>query len=824
MMSRVGSMKAQTKRIKTHLQHFNNEAYILLKPEINKIEEEFKNDKLENIIAQICENWKETENNLDKMKNEYEDMTANLKEIDTEKTGLETALANYKERIKNLIDENNQQLQDSDQELNNYKNKVICLNEDIKKLQQKNEKLSKIKRMQTDEHLQTTSLENEIRKTKEDMSIMKKYEEQKNICITKLTEENKNLKSLIEEMAKTIEEKSAKILEISSMEDSTILDSTLDFTKNGMNLKLANSLLSSSMFEKTYQEELNENLNQTQTSHNTQDHNNTVIELTNHEDSINNTFTSESELSFQSANNEETRENQPTKPEKTMTINKQEDKDKQDDNKNKPINTTEKDGIAESHNPLEHGAADTNEDLKTQLNMTPIPVKQNQYEDEDNNDKKSEKTTGEQNGEAHSNKNTESLLSPEISVYIPKNLKISPTISKYKNHNIRVQTMTKFEYEITLKLEEVLYDIKVNKEKINGLEKITQCKSKQQKNRKTQIDTKEDNDDILGILCDEILLCKETLSSFGNQIHELEVLTQENILKLESHMKIIPMTQIIEEKQNYNIDTYKSTHLEQGKIMTETEKRNNKTREPESKENHTGNRNKEDRRSKTQPKKVCYFYGDSHLRYLRNILDKKEDFTNQYEIQIQVNPGRGIEYIYNQINQQIKPNNVLVISAGTNDLYKTKFHNIKNILEKMSTLEQRIILITIPPQKDPYINEDIMKLNKKIQNLVNDLPNIETLNINHFVKPEHLALDGIHLSRRAKEWLCDRVVEKIQTSITTNQYKEEKNIHNTEPTQHQHQQQRPHQQQQHQQQWQQQRQYQQQQWQQQQQQQNQQQW
>uniref|UniRef100_A0A8D8ZXQ7 Uncharacterized protein n=1 Tax=Cacopsylla melanoneura TaxID=428564 RepID=A0A8D8ZXQ7_9HEMI len=329
MMSRVGSMKAQTKRIKTHLQHFNNEAYILLKPEINKIEEEFKNDKLENIIAQICENWKETENNLDKMKNEYEDMTANLKEIDTEKTGLETALANYKERIKNLIDENNQQLQDSDQELNNYKNKVICLNEDIKKLQQKNEKLSKIKRMQTDEHLQTTSLENEIRKTKEDMSIMKKYEEQKNICITKLTEENKNLKSLIEEMAKTIEEKSAKILEISSMEDSTILDSTLDFTKNGMNLKLANSLLSSSMFEKTYQEELNENLNQTQTSHNTQDHNNTVIELTNHEDSINNTFTSESELSFQSANNEETRENQPTKPEKTMTIKKQEDKDKQ---------------------------------------------------------------------------------------------------------------------------------------------------------------------------------------------------------------------------------------------------------------------------------------------------------------------------------------------------------------------------------------------------------------------------------------------------------------------------------------------------------------
>uniref|UniRef100_A0A8D8ZXC7 Uncharacterized protein n=1 Tax=Cacopsylla melanoneura TaxID=428564 RepID=A0A8D8ZXC7_9HEMI len=329
MMSRVGSMKAQTKRIKTHLQHFNNEAYILLKPEINKIEEEFKNDKLENIIAQICENWKETENNLDKMKNEYEDMTANLKEIDTEKTGLETALANYKERIKNLIDENNQQLQDSDQELNNYKNKVICLNEDIKKLQQKNEKLSKIKRMQTDEHLQTTSLENEIRKTKEDMSIMKKYEEQKNICITKLTEENKNLKFLIEEMAKTIEEKSAKILEISSMEDSTILDSTLDFTKNGMNLKLANSLLSSSMFEKTYQEELNENLNQTQTSHNTQDHNNTVIELTNHEDSINNTFTSESELSFQSANNEETRENQPTKPEKTMTIKKQEDKDKQ---------------------------------------------------------------------------------------------------------------------------------------------------------------------------------------------------------------------------------------------------------------------------------------------------------------------------------------------------------------------------------------------------------------------------------------------------------------------------------------------------------------
>uniref|UniRef100_A0A8D9BHX7 Uncharacterized protein n=1 Tax=Cacopsylla melanoneura TaxID=428564 RepID=A0A8D9BHX7_9HEMI len=1011
MMSRLTSLKAQTKKIKISLQKFKNEKYIILKPEIYKIEEEYKNDKLENITAQLCENWMDALEDLEQLKEKYEIAETSLQELDAEKTGLKAQISNYDDRIKTLIEENNEQLQDMDKELKENKDTVCMLNNKINKLEKQiitnsnqenelNKKIAYLQKMNSEKYEILTKMKDETEKYK--------------TMNAEVIEENKNLKILMEKMAKIIEtEKNStpKNQVTLELDDSNIMESSLDFTKNGNNLTLANTFnLTNSLMEITLQDELNQdrqhqkekaqqlwketkpNKNPSLTSspnnisttpekiqenpktaseeqpneetfsispikhiteqtegetsnghhqsYNMQDLNTTVINLTESKFTENNTTTTsttttntttqnsildnsdntintsillnystetESELSFVSATNEKNDEEgtlegrngeegeeqddkQPNKgneetlddkqnlqkdmekegtkrehdsknikgkehekPEKTMTINKQEDKDKQDDNKNKPINTTEKDGIAESHNPLEHVAADTNEDLKTQLNRTQIPVQLNQYKDEDNNNEKSVRTTGEPNGEVDTNKNTENLLSPEISVYIPKNLKISPTISKYKNHNIRVQTMTKFEYEITLKLEEVLYDIKVNKEKINGLEKFTQCKNEQQKNRKTQIDTKEDNDDILGILCDEILLCKETLSSFGNQIHELEILTQENRRKLESHMKTIPMTQTLEEKQNYNIGTYKSTHLEQGKNMSETEKRNNKVREPESKENHTGNRNKEDRRSKTQPKKVCYFYGDSHLRYLRNILDKKEDFTNQYEIQIQVNPGRGIEYIYNQINQQIKPNNVLVISAGTNDLYKTKFHNIKNTLEEMSTLEQRIILITIPPQKDPYVNEDIMKLNNKIQNLVNDIPNIETLNINQFVKPKHLALDGIHLSRRAKEWLCDRIVDKIQTSTTTNQYEQETTTDNTEPREHhyhradnerqqwhqqknqqqqhqlqqplqqqnqhqhrQHQQQRLHQQQQHQQQWQQQQQYQQQQqWQQQ---------
>lgn len=48
------------------------------------------------------------------------------------------------------------------------------------------------------------------------------------------------------------------------------------------------------------------------------------------------------------------------------------------------------------------------------------------------------------------------------------------------------------------------------------------------------------------------------------------------------------------------------------------------------------------------------------------------------EIEVHLNPGQGIEEICQQIPNNIKPNSIVIISAGTNDLYRTKYHTIKN--------------------------------------------------------------------------------------------------------------------------------------------------
>uniref|UniRef100_A0A8D8SXP4 Uncharacterized protein n=1 Tax=Cacopsylla melanoneura TaxID=428564 RepID=A0A8D8SXP4_9HEMI len=294
MMSRLASQNAQTKKIKNALQNFKNETYILMKPDIDKIEEEFKHDKLSNILAKLCEHWMDTKSELDKLKHQHEAAEWMMQNLITEKNGLESQITNYEVRLSNLIEESNEQIQDTENEITKYQETVNTLNSELKKTKNNNEeyrqqtsieicelkkKISDLENLLTEKSDKLKKIENEVKKS--------------NLSNNELREENKSLKINIEHMARIIETK--KNIKTHNEEDgndseeSDLSITGLDLTQNGNNFTLL-----SSTTNKTLQEELDEA-------------NNTIINISEiiaplNESTPDNDRESESDSSFITAN------------------------------------------------------------------------------------------------------------------------------------------------------------------------------------------------------------------------------------------------------------------------------------------------------------------------------------------------------------------------------------------------------------------------------------------------------------------------------------------------------------------------------------------
>ncbi|KAI5741908.1 hypothetical protein M8J77_001014 [Diaphorina citri] len=166
-------------------------------------------------------------------------------------------------------------------------------------------------------------------------------------------------------------------------------------------------------------------------------------------------------------------------------------------------------------------------------------------------------------------------------------------------------------------------------------------------------------------------------------------------------------------------------------------------------------------KKKEKPKTMCYMIGDSHLRYIQNIMEKNENFVQNYSVQVHMKPGQGIEEICKLVPKEMEKSSILVVCAGTNDLYRTEFSTFQREIAKLAKMQNRIIVLTVPPQHCIYTNSDIIKLNTRIKYLCKKYPNIELLKTHAFIKIQHLARDGVHLSRRAKTWLATKIIDVI---------------------------------------------------------------
>ncbi|KAI5693208.1 hypothetical protein M8J75_011081 [Diaphorina citri] len=91
-------------------------------------------------------------------------------------------------------------------------------------------------------------------------------------------------------------------------------------------------------------------------------------------------------------------------------------------------------------------------------------------------------------------------------------------------------------------------------------------------------------------------------------------------------------------------------------------------------------------------KRLCYLIGDSHIRYLEEKIKNNSEFPNHYDIISNFKPGYGIS----NITEELLPSNtegddVVVLSAGTNDLFRTDPIVFEECLTKIANLSCKVL-------------------------------------------------------------------------------------------------------------------------------------
>lgn len=404
---------------------------------------------------------------LTNLKEQYDLSLNTIEEISTEQSGLKQQLKNYDDRIKNIIKENKNQLHESGQEIRQHKEEIIILKNKIKK-----------------KH----SIENY--KQKEEYTLQVQELSQK---VFSLETEKSNLNLMMETMAKTIEENNTRLrheVSLTDFEES----STLDFTQNGLNLKLADSCIRLSFNDTTLLEELKEYEEKEEETHmdmhtsgaavasmevmpttgnqfnDSIEHNTTTI--------VKNDQSSNLEI-HNLSNKTQTPINENDTDSKTKSyLSITSDYDDNSFSLFKVPNKGKEDGSKTAENKTLTNPKSESTEIQTETNNNKIIIP-----GKHKNDHLTDRSI------------IPTPLTPEIQILVPRDLKTIPNYNRYIKHNKETQPMSE------------------------------------------NLQNQKDNVDLLEVLLDEIFLCKDTLISFGNQINELGLLYTENKTEIEKNKK-----------------------------------------------------------------------------------------------------------------------------------------------------------------------------------------------------------------------------------------------------------------------------------------------
>uniref|UniRef100_A0A8D9E9X4 Uncharacterized protein n=1 Tax=Cacopsylla melanoneura TaxID=428564 RepID=A0A8D9E9X4_9HEMI len=185
--------------------------------------------------------------------------------------------------------------------------------------------------------------------------------------------------------------------------------------------------------------------------------------------------------------------------------------------------------------------------------------------------------------------------------------------------------------------------------------------------------------------------------------------------------------------------------------------------------------------AKITPKSVpntrnqIYVFGDSLVRYAKSQLiqqlpDKQET--------VQLKFGSG--YTYSQVKQlltaqkdRIQRSDTLILVAGTNDLFKTKWSALKESIQEVClTFSCKIIVVLIPcVTKQWKERQCIKRLNGKILKEYSKYQHVTVLDPNLVLIKEHFAQDKIHFNVKGCQVLCQELVKcMFDKSTITREY------------------------------------------------------
>ncbi|KAI5744431.1 hypothetical protein M8J76_002188 [Diaphorina citri] len=165
---------------------------------------------------------------------------------------------------------------------------------------------------------------------------------------------------------------------------------------------------------------------------------------------------------------------------------------------------------------------------------------------------------------------------------------------------------------------------------------------------------------------------------------------------------------------------------------------------------------------------IVTILGDSQARNLDQILREKIA-THSDNVNIAIGctfwSGKTIVEIANLVNPDLIPvGSHVVLFGGTNDVFRTPRENIKLAYDTIHNKlpNHQVTVILVPPRTNQKrFNYHIKKLNCLIKYHISQFNNFNFIDTFKFLKQDHFAKDGLHLDRKGKSVLCDKILYKL---------------------------------------------------------------
>uniref|UniRef100_A0A8D8VQQ9 Uncharacterized protein n=1 Tax=Cacopsylla melanoneura TaxID=428564 RepID=A0A8D8VQQ9_9HEMI len=164
--------------------------------------------------------------------------------------------------------------------------------------------------------------------------------------------------------------------------------------------------------------------------------------------------------------------------------------------------------------------------------------------------------------------------------------------------------------------------------------------------------------------------------------------------------------------------------------------------------------------------KNVYLIGDSIAASIKNIIVQKSP-TDTHIVDFS-RGGATIGSVSKAFQMEVLKEDMAILIVGTNDLFRTKWDEIKTAFVSMLNKLQKcktVFIVQICRRYDtPRINKHITKLNTRIKHLVKTWNNVKIIHTK-YIKYENVSEDGIHLNNTGKNKMAHKIITSLFPDI-----------------------------------------------------------